>query len=50
VKIFNKKTSAFVNGIFAAGTVQGPMSIADTIASAGSAAWKIARYLGLKIS
>ena len=50
VKTDDKKTSAFVNGVFAAGTVQGPMSIADTIASAGSAAWKIARYLGLKIS
>jgi heterodisulfide reductase subunit A len=50
VKTDDKKTSAFVNGVFAAGTVQGPMSIADTIASAGSAAWKIARYLGLNFS
>jgi heterodisulfide reductase subunit A len=50
VKTDDKKTLASVNGVFAAGTVQGPMSIADTIASAGSAAWKIARYLGLNFS
>ena len=45
VKTDDKQTSASVNGVFAAGTVQGPMSIADTIASAGSAAWKIRKYI-----
>ena len=50
VKNDDKKTSASVNGVFTVGTVQGPMSIPDTIASAGSAAWKIAKYLGLNFS
>jgi heterodisulfide reductase subunit A len=49
-KIDDQGTNAFLNGIFTAGTVQGPMSIPETIASAGSAAWKIAKYLGLKFS
>lgn len=39
------KTATFGNGVFAAGTVQGPMSIPETIASAGKAAWEIFKYL-----
>jgi len=34
------------NGVFAAGAVAGPMSIAESIASAGEAALKTLRYLG----
>ena len=34
------------NGVFTAGAVRGPMSIAESIASAGSAAWKIVKYMG----
>jgi len=49
-KIDDQGTNAFLNGIFTAGTVQGPMSILETIADAGSAVWKIAKYLGLKFS
>jgi len=45
------ETVAFGNGVFTAGTVQGPMSIPDTIASAGRAAWGIVKYLdGLNIA
>ncbi len=33
------------NGVFTAGTVQGPMSIPDAIAAAGSAVWGIIQYL-----
>lgn len=50
VKINGKKTLDSSIGVFAAGTVQGPMSIPDTIASAGSAVWMIAKYLGLDFS
>lgn len=50
VKMDDPEPKVLLNGIFAAGTVQGPMSISETIASAGSAAWKIAKYLGLKFS
>jgi heterodisulfide reductase subunit A len=32
------------NGVFTAGTVQGPMSIPEAIAGAGSAVWKIKQY------
>ena len=49
-KIDDQGTNAFLNGIFTAGTVRGPMNIPETIASAGSAAWKITKYLGLKFS
>lgn len=48
VKTNDKKTSASVNGVFVAGTVHGPMSISDTIASAGSAVWRIINYLNFK--
>lgn len=34
-------------GVFTAGTVAGPMGIADSIADAGRAAWQVAGYLGL---
>jgi heterodisulfide reductase subunit A len=37
----------FNDGIFAAGTVAGPMSIAESIASAGEAALKTLKYLGV---
>jgi len=38
------------NGVFTAGTVQGPMSIPETIANSGSVAWKIKKYIdGLTI-
>jgi heterodisulfide reductase subunit A len=33
------------NGVFTAGTVQGPMSISESIAAAGGAVWGIIRYL-----
>ncbi|MBW2605499.1 MAG: CoB--CoM heterodisulfide reductase iron-sulfur subunit A family protein [Deltaproteobacteria bacterium] len=46
----DKGISVSKSGVFTAGTVRGPMSIPDTIAGAGSAAWKIAKYLGLKFS
>jgi heterodisulfide reductase subunit A-like polyferredoxin len=36
------------NGVFTAGTVQGPMSIPETIAGAGSAVWKIIKCLKFK--
>ena len=45
VKTDDKKTSTSVNGVFTAGTVQGPMSIPETVADAGSAVWKIIKYL-----
>ncbi len=36
-----------LDGVFAAGTVLGPMSISESIASAGNAAWDVAKYLDL---
>lgn len=33
-------------GVFAAGTVKGPMTIAETVADAGNTAWNIIKYLG----
>ena len=33
------------NGVFTAGAVQGPMSIPESIAAAGSAAWNIVKYM-----
>lgn len=50
VKIDDHGAKNFPNGVFTAGTVQGPMSIPETIASAGSAAWKTAKYLGVIFS
>ena len=41
----DKGISVSKNGVFTAGTVQGPMSIPETIAGAGSAAWNIIKYL-----
>jgi heterodisulfide reductase subunit A len=35
-------------GIFPAGTVRGPMSIPESIASAGNAAWQVLTYLGIE--
>ena len=49
LKTNDKKISATINGVFTAGTVQGPMSIPETVAGAGSAVWKIINYfIGLK--
>jgi heterodisulfide reductase subunit A len=36
------------NGVFTAGTVQGPMSIPEAIAGAGSAVWQIIKYLNVR--
>ena len=33
------------SGVFAAGTVLGPMGIAESVASAGNAAWDVVKYL-----
>jgi heterodisulfide reductase subunit A len=43
----NKGISISKNGVFTAGTVQGPMSISETIAGAGSAVWRIIQFLNL---
>jgi heterodisulfide reductase subunit A len=45
LKGYHKEMPLSKNGIFTAGTVQGPMSIPETIAGAGSAVWKITNYL-----
>ena len=45
LKTGDKELSVSKNGVFTAGTVQGPMSIPETIAGAGSAVWKILKYL-----
>jgi heterodisulfide reductase subunit A len=36
-------------GVFMAGSAAGPRTIAETVASAGAAAWQVARYLGITI-
>ncbi|MBW1851362.1 MAG: CoB--CoM heterodisulfide reductase iron-sulfur subunit A family protein [Deltaproteobacteria bacterium] len=41
----DKTTRPMQAGVFAAGTVLGPMSIAESVASAGKAAWDVVRYL-----
>jgi heterodisulfide reductase subunit A len=48
LKTGDKGISVSTDGVFAAGTIQGPMSIPETIADAGSAAWKIIKYLNLR--
>ncbi len=48
LKTGDKELSVSKNGVFTAGTVQGPMSISETIAGAGSAAWKIIKYLNAR--
>jgi len=49
LKTDDKGISVSKNGIFTTGTVQGPMSIPETIADAGSSVWKIVKYFeGLK--
>jgi heterodisulfide reductase subunit A len=45
LKTDDKGISVSKNGVFTAGTVQGPMSIPEAIAAAGSAAWGIIQYL-----
>jgi heterodisulfide reductase subunit A len=37
-------------GIFVAGTVSGPMSIPESIASGGAAAFEVLKYLGNRVS
>jgi heterodisulfide reductase subunit A len=44
LKTSDKGISVSKNGVFTAGTVQGPMSIPETIAAAGSAVWEIIKY------
>jgi heterodisulfide reductase subunit A2 len=39
-----KGMTASPNGVFTAGAVQGPMSIPESIAAAGSAVWQIKKY------
>ena len=41
------KTSTNQEGVFLAGTAQGPKDIADSIGQAGQAAQRAARYLGV---
>jgi heterodisulfide reductase subunit A len=48
LKTGDKELSVSKNGVFTAGTVQGPMSIPETIAGAGSAVWKIIKYLNAR--
>ena len=45
LKTDDKEISVSKNGVFTAGTIQGPMSIPETIAGAGSAVWKIINYI-----
>ena len=45
LKTDDKGISVSKNGVFTAGTVQGPMSISETIAGAGSAVWRIKKYI-----
>jgi heterodisulfide reductase subunit A len=48
LKTDDKGKSVSKSGVFTAGTAQGPMSIPETIADAGSAVWKIIRYLNFE--
>ena len=43
----HKEGGAFAEGVFTAGSVCGPMSIPESIASAGKAAFEVAKYLGI---
>ena len=45
---FENSTPGICDGIFTAGTVQGPMSIPETIANATDVSWKVIRYLSEK--
>ena len=47
LKTDDKGISVSKTGVFTAGTVQGPMSISETIAGAGSAVWRIIQFLNL---
>ena len=47
LKGYDKEISVPGNGVFTAGTIQGPMSIPEAIADAGSAIWGIIQYLNL---
>jgi heterodisulfide reductase subunit A len=44
LKGYHKEMPLSKNGVFTTGTVQGPMSIPETIADAGSAVWNIFQY------
>ncbi len=45
VSTSDKTSRPTQDGVFAAGTVLGPMSIAESVASAGKAAWEVVAYL-----
>ena len=48
LKGYDKEISVPKNGVYTAGTAQGPMSIAEAIAAAGEAVWRIiqdSRYI-----
>ena len=45
LKADGKGMSVSKNGVFTAGTLQGPLSIPESIAAAGSAVWKIIKYM-----
>jgi len=45
VRTPEKSSGTQKDGVFAAGTVLGPMSIAESVASAGKAAWEVITYL-----
>ncbi len=45
LKSGGEKTPGSSNGVFTAGAVGGPMSIAESIAEAGSAVWNIVQYM-----
>jgi heterodisulfide reductase subunit A len=47
VEQVDKEGGAFETGVFTAGAVSGPMSIPESIASAGKAAFEVAKYLGI---
>ena len=47
LKTDDKGISDSKNGVFTAETVQGPMSIPETIASSGSVVWRIIQFLNL---
>ncbi len=48
LETINDRVSVSKNGVFSAGAVRGPKNISDTIADAGSAVWKIVKYLSFK--
>ena len=47
VSVADMESEGPANGVFTAGTVGGPMGIADCIAQAGEASWEILKFLGV---